>query len=138
MRRRVSSVILYLLLFALIGTSCNHLSKSEKIKLSDSNQSIKLDKYGYISLKSIPDDYTVEKAIKDGVIHISIDGIDNNEGFLIFFTNIQDDIDSMIRTLQYTTEGDLVYTDIIFHSENSNNLYFEYNEKTIHQKHSII
>lgn len=95
----------------------------------DTDNYSNINKFGYTPLDSIQDDYTIETAVKEGAVNLSYNGIDNKENFLEFFNDISSDMDSMIRMIQYTTEGVPVYTDIIFCCENSGHPYFEYNEK---------
>ena len=127
MKTKMKLLFIMICLCIIVGI-CVYVLK-QKNKSFDSIQDLTVNEFGYLPLESIPDDYTIEKAVMNGAVNLSFGGIDNKDRFIDFFNNVYKNNETMIRIIQYTTEGEPVYTDIVFHSGNHQDPFFEYKEK---------
>ena len=75
----------------------------------------------YVPLEQLPKEYTFEQALKDGCLIISYKNI-YNKGMLDKFientgVNSKNRIPDILRVAQWTTEGDLILTDVEYTKE---------------------
>lgn len=127
MKTKRKLFIIICLCIIIVGVYIHVLNRENE--MSNFSQEHNVNEFGYQILESIPDDYTIEKAVMDGAVNLSFGGIDNKDKIIEFFNNVYNNNESMIRIIQYTTEGEPIYSDIVFHSGNHQDQFFEYKEK---------
>jgi hypothetical protein len=88
-------------------------------ELGESNIT-KATPFGFKDLKKLEKNYSKEKAIKDGVVVITYEGIENSKEIGEFVENVSRNIETMLRIIQYTIEGDPIITDITYHVDRDN------------------
>jgi hypothetical protein len=71
--------------------------------------------YGYTALEKLPQDYSVDEAVKNDDVVITYNEIKNAGRLTEFIDKISIGISAMIRFVQYTIEGDPIISDITFH-----------------------
>lgn len=76
--------------------------------------------YGFQKLKKLGKDYSKEQAIADGAVVITFEGIENSKNIGLFVENVSRNIESMLRLVQFTVEGDPIITDITYHVDRDN------------------
>ena len=92
----------------------------ENLEIND-NEIDKVKNAKYVPLEQLPKEYTFEQALKDGCLIISYKNI-YNKGILDKFIentgiNSKNRIPDVLRVAQWTTEGDLILTDVEYTKE---------------------
>lgn len=92
----------------------------ENIKINNNEKDV-VQNAKYIPLENLPKEYTFEQALKDGCLIISYKNI-YNKGILDKFientgVNSKNRIPDVLRVAQWTTEGDLILTDVEYTKE---------------------
>lgn len=76
--------------------------------------------YGFQKLEQVPKDYTKEDAVRDGVVVVSHNSIENGGKIVEFIDHVRNNTASMLRVMQFTDEGDPIIKDIIYTVEQDN------------------
>ena len=96
--------------------SINSASNSFADGENNAGKGSKTDKYGYRNLSELPQDYTLEQAIKDGCVVITYNKVWNKDKLDSFVENTvinsKDRKEDKIRIVQTTVEGHLVIKDL--------------------------
>lgn len=92
----------------------------KNIKISNNEKDI-VQNAKYIPLEQLPKEYTFDQALKDGCLIISYKSV-YNKGMLDKFientgVNSKNRIPDVLRVAQWTTEGDLILTDVEYTKE---------------------
>lgn len=92
----------------------------ENLKINN-NETDKVKNTKYVPLEQLPKEYTFEQVLKDGCLIISYNNI-YNKGMLDKFIentgiNSENRIPDILRVAQWTTEGDLILTDVEYTKE---------------------
>jgi len=85
--------------------------------------------FGYVSLEELPEKYSTEDAIQDGVVLLQPDGTVANQDILVqFLTDVTRYVNTQIRFGSYTTQvpESLVLEDVIFETTNGPTPKFTY------------
>ena len=91
---------------------------TEPLKMIEERTSRYKDDYGYTKLENLPENYSVDKATKDGCVIISYNKIlTKAENTKI---NSQSRKEDKVRIIQFTTEGDMIIKDLEYRVANDN------------------
>ncbi len=97
---------------------------TEPLKMIEERTSRYKDDYGYTKLENLPENYSVDKATKDGCVIISYNKILNKEKLERFIENTkinsQSRKEDKVRIIQFTTEGDMIIKDLEYRVANDN------------------
>lgn len=93
----------------------NEANKNEEIK-----QNIKIQTDYKVKIEELPQDYSLQNAIKDNCI-VSIHGMKlyNKDELDRFLENVNNNTPDFIRCISFTIEGDMLITDVNFEGNNS-------------------
>ncbi|MGF7145180.1 hypothetical protein HNQ56_003616 [Anaerotaenia torta] len=70
--------------------------------------------YGFKKLQELDKNYSKEQAIQDGAVVVTYNEIINADKIKMFLEDVSNNVTSMLRVVQNTTEGDPIITDIIY------------------------
>lgn len=92
----------------------NETNNNEEIK-----QNIKIQTDYKVKIEELPEDYSLQNAIKDNCI-VSIHGkkLYNKDELDRFLENVNNNIPDFIRCISFTIEGDMLITDVNFEGNN--------------------
>ena len=87
-----------------------------KFELGESNITASTP-YGFEDIRKLKKNYSREQAIADGAVVITNKGIENSKMIGSFIENVSRNTTSMLRIMQFTTEGSIIVTDITYHDQ---------------------
>ena len=91
------------------------VKNADKVDLEQNNK--------YVKLEELEENYTIEKAIKDRCFIIGINELYNKVVLDTFIENVNNKIEDELRIINFTVEGDLIITDVIYNKDDSIIIY---------------
>lgn len=70
-------------------------------------------------IEELPEDYTIEQAVKDNCVVTTYNKIYNKDELDRFLNNVNNNVPDFIRWICFTVEGDMIITDTNFEGSNS-------------------